>query len=267
MNAVAATSFFNKPVRTMPCPEHGDYESTNIFAGKWTMCPRCADIGIARREVEEAAQAEIARKAGEATRWEEKLGCAGIPLRFRDRTLSSYDAATTGQVKALKFAHEYADGFDAVLASGRSAVLVGKPGTGKTHLAVGVALAIMERSHTAVFTTTMKALRRIKETWGAGSGESESEAIDTFVFPDLLILDEVGLQHGSDTERLLLFDILNSRYELRRPTLLLSNLTLEEVKAYLGERIFDRMREDGGRVIAFDWASHRGKAGAQEGAQ
>ena len=55
-------------------------------------------------------------------------------------------------------------------------------------------------------------------------------------------------------------DVLNERYEKRKPCLLLSNLAIDDVKAYLGERIFDRLREDGGEAVAFDWASHRGKA-------
>lgn len=57
---------------------------------------------------------------------------------------------------------------------------------------------------------------------------------------------------------MLLFDVLNERYERRKPTLMLSNLTAQEVAAYLGERVMDRLREDGGRVIVFDWESHRG---------
>ena len=75
---------------------------------------------------------------------------------------------------------------------------------------------------------------------------------------DLLILDEVGVQFGSDTEKLILFDVLNERYEKRRPTLVLSNLSLPDVEQYLGERIFDRLREDGGEAVVFDWESHRG---------
>jgi DNA replication protein DnaC len=76
---------------------------------------------------------------------------------------------------------------------------------------------------------------------------------------DLLILDEIGVQFGSETERNLLFDVLNERYEDCKPTLLLSNLPKQDVAKYLGERVMDRLREDGGRVVVFDWESHRGR--------
>lgn len=84
----------------------------------------------------------------------------------------------------------------------------------------------------------MRAIRRVKDTWSRDSRESETDAIAALVFPDLLILDEVGVQFGSDTEKLILFDVLNERYEKRRPTLMLSNLGLDDVRAFLGERAF-----------------------------
>ena len=66
----------------------------------------------------------------------------------------------------------------------------------------------------------------------------------------------------SSRERTILFDILNERYEKRRPTLLLSNLTLPDVQLYLGERVFDRLREDDGEVVVFDWQSWRNQKAA-----
>ena len=75
----------------------------------------------------------------------------------------------------------------------------------------------------------------------------------------MLILDEVGVQFGSETEENLLFDIINTRYEDRKPTILISNLDGAGVKKYLGERAFDRIREDGGKLIPFTWSSYRGK--------
>lgn len=241
------------------CEKHGAYEIRQIVVMgrviRATNCPMCAkDIEAEERRKQDDLLAENKRRA-----WEQKIGRAGIPERFRDRELAGYVAKTAGQQRALAFAQSYAEGFDDVAKTGRSALFLGKPGTGKTHLAVGIALHVMrEHKRNALFSTVMRAIRSIKETWRKDSEMSEADAIDDLVFPGLLILDEVGIQFGSDAEKLLLFDVLNERYERRRPTLLLSNLTLPEVSAYLGERVMDRLREDGGRVIVFDWASYRG---------
>lgn len=218
------------------------------------------DADRAAREEREKKEQESRTKA-----WDRRVAAAGIPERFRERGLKSFVAETVAQTRALEFATAYADGFDEVLASGRSAIFVGAPGTGKTHLAVGIALQIMHRdSRTVLFSTVMRAIRRIKDTWGRESRETETRAVAALVSPDLLVLDEVGVQFGSDTEKLLLFDILNERYEKRRPALLLSNLTVDGVRKHLGERIFDRLREDGGEAIPFSWESWRGRRNVDE---
>ena len=247
----------NATSRSASCETHGDFNSRKIFGSIWSKCPACEAEAMAKE-----AQEREARKRDEARQsWQRKVGGAGIPERFQDRSLQSFVAETEAQTRALSFANSYADNFDDALTTGRSALFIGKPGTGKTHLAVGIGLRIMHRDNrTVLFSTVMRAIRRVKDTWSRESPETETQAIAALVFPDLLILDEVGVQFGSDTEKLILFDVLNERYEKRRPTLLISNLELDGVRAYLGERIFDRLREDCGEVIPFDWASHRGKA-------
>lgn len=108
-----------------------------------------------------------------------------------------------------------------------------------------------------MFTTTLRAIRRIKETWNRASTETETQAVAAMAYPDLLILDEIGVQFGSEAERTLLFDVINERYERRRPVIYISNLDLPGVLSYLGDRVYSRIMEDGGRYIAFDWDDYR----------
>lgn len=243
-------------IRHGNCPDHGEYESRNIIRMVWSGCPVCAADQQATRQIEEAEKAAADRHRS----WQRRIGEAGIPDRFKNRTLSAYRAASEGQKRALEFASSYADQFDKVAESGRSAIFCGMPGTGKTHLAVGIGLHVMERGKLVLFTTVQRMVRRVKDSWRKGSVESESDVIGLLVQPDLLILDEIGVQFGTEFEKNLMFDILNERYEKRRPTLLLSNLTAQEVKTFLGERVYDRLREDGGQCVPFDWDSYRGRA-------
>lgn len=238
------------------CDIHGEYEAKCYFGTIWTRCTACEK----ELREKEAAAAEEKDRAEKLARWNGRLGYSGIPDRFQNRTLDSYVASTVGQQKALKFATDYASNFESIAIGGKSAVFIGRPGTGKTHLAIGIGLHAMRTGHAVLFTTVMRAIRRVKDTWNKSHDESETDAIDALIYPALLILDEVGVQFGSETEKMILFDILNGRYEKRRPVILLSNLSLDEVKSYLGERVFDRLREDGGEVVSFDWESHRGRS-------
>ena len=245
-----------RPTEERICSEHGAYTSTNFIGEHWTECPKCMMIrrdAEAKADIERDKQAAIER---EQRRWAAKVGSAAIPERFKDRTLESYVAKTSGQQKALAFATEYAENFDLVLKEGRSAIFVGKVGTGKTHLAIGIALSIMQQQRSALFVTVQRLIRRVKDSWHTKE-ETESQVVDVFASPDLLVLDEVGVQFGSEFEKQVLFDVLNTRYENRKPSILLSNIPKEQLSDYLGERVTDRLRENGGKVIGFDWESYR----------
>lgn len=239
------------------CEQHGEFVAKCHIGKMWSKCPVCAEE-VKRQEQERKEQE---RAQARARQWQERLGHSGIPLRFHDRTLSGYEAKSADQQAALDFAKEYALGFEQVQKTGRGAIFVGRPGTGKTHLAVGIGLYAMRKFHARVlFMTVQRAIRSVKDTWMKGAQQSESDAIAALVEPDLLILDEVGVQFGSEFERNTLFDVLNERYELRKPTIFLSNLASDELADFLGERVMDRLREDGGRVIPFGWDSYRKKA-------
>ncbi|WP_434029167.1 ATP-binding protein [[Pseudomonas] boreopolis] len=182
-----------------------------------------------------------------------------IPQRFAGSDFGSYRATERGQKIALSVCKAYAEKWPDRQEVGASLVLTGLPGTGKTHLACAIANSVMEE-HTAsvLFCTVSAALRAIKETYRKGSERGEQDVINKLTRPALLILDEVGVQVGSEHEKLLMFEILNERYQDMKPTILVSNLSGGELEEFLGQRVMDRYRECGS-VIAFDWQSHRGQ--------
>lgn len=254
--AVAQLLNVSKTIVVETCQTHGRYESRNLFGRIWSQCPACAEAERATAD----ANAETERRRARKQAWAEKLGRAALPERFLDRTLKNYRVECEGQALALAFAEKYADEFDSVLAAGRCAIFHGNYGTGKTHLSVAIALRIMHRDNRRVlFSTVRQAIRSITETWNRNSKLTESQAIASLVEPDLLILDEVGVQFGNGTEVMIISDFMNERYNAKKPTLLLSNLTLPQIREYLGERAFERLRERGGQSVGFTWGSERGR--------
>lgn len=256
---------------TIPCPKHGEQPGEEMFlVSQWTIatCPECMleqeaqeAADRSRREIEQAERRRLRSIEQERGLLQHRLQNSGIPARFMDKTLETYKAPPAA-VKAFRACLEYAAGFEQNLADGRSLILCGLAGTGKTHIACGITRAVIEQSRVAaVYTTAGRLFRRVKDTYSKGATESEAAAIKALALPELLVIDEVGTTFGSDTERNILFEVVNERYEGLRPTILISNLAPENLAEFAGERVIDRMKENGGKLLKFDWPSHRSNKG------
>jgi DNA replication protein DnaC len=192
------------------------------------------------------------------SRLERAIGRCGIPRRFRDRTFANYQAKDPDQRQALAVCRAYAERFAAVRTRGSGLLLVGGPGTGKTHLACAILAEVLRAGHTGLFVSVSAALRMIRDAYSPQAQRSESEALALLTTPDLLVLDEVGVAIGNEAKRrAMLFDVLDTRYGEMRPTVLIGNLTAAEMGTYLGERIMDRLPETGSATVPFTWPSHR----------
>lgn len=241
------------------CDAHGDYVSKGFIIGRttrWMGCPACADA--ARQAAEDAEAADMARR--KQLNVEATLNRSGIPLRYRSKDFSTFIADTDGKEKALAVAMEFVQNIGSHCDKGTVMIFSGLPGTGKSHLAIAIGQALMERG-TVLYTSAIDAVRMIRDTWRRDSPKTESQVLETLATVGLLILDEVGVQYGTEAEQVSLFDIIDKRYRDMMPMILLTNQNKAGMKAFLGDRSFDRLRE-GGQWVTFDWDSHRGKAAA-----
>ncbi|WP_051246477.1 ATP-binding protein [Metapseudomonas resinovorans] len=240
------------------CDIHGGFIASRLRDGQLTGCPECSRARQAVQEAEE--RAELQRQAV-AARLERLLGQALIPQRFKTKTFDNYRAESDKQLIALAACRGYADRFAENLEAGRCLMLLGKVGNGKTHLAAAVAAVVIEQHRcNAMYTTVSRVCQQVKASYSKESTQSEREALDIFRTPDLLILDEVGASYGTEFERMVMFEVINARYEDVKPTIVISNLAPGPLVAALGDRTVDRLREGGGVVVVFDWESARREA-------
>lgn len=241
------------------CPKHGDFESKAIrLFGRvmgWSGCPQCLQLCDDTR----AAERRAAEKKARQERLESALDRAGIPRRFRAKTFDSFEADTTAKADCLRIAMEFVNDFHVRHSAGETMVFSGRPGTGKSHLAIAICHAIMGAGYTAFYINALDVIGMIRSTWRKDGERTESDVLRELTAVDLLVIDEVGVQYGTDGEKVILFDIINRRYQDQRPMVLLTNQGREGLKTYLGDRAFDRLRE-AGRWVPFDWESWRGNA-------
>lgn len=240
------------------CPEHGPYLSrgTRYTVGKgrevWSPCDGCTKARAAQERAERL-EAEQKRKQELLA---EALGRAAIPARYLGARLEGYRVEIPGQNAVLQFCRDYAERFGEHLTTGESMVLIGKRGTGKTHLATAILQALLPE-HVGLYTTAQDMVSMIRATWG-GSGNTDAVMRALYGVP-LLVIDEVGVQGGTENEQNLIFQVLDHRYRERKPVVLVGNMRIEEMKTYLGERVVDRLREIA-QVRVCDWESYRPQA-------
>ena len=244
---------------TALCSIHGEYTQTTYQNGRTTNCPACERERKEQRIAEENKKLEEAEKERKSRRIDELLGNSGIPKRFQDKTLDNYKSNSQKQKEIINNVKKFLNEFEVPQGhSGRCLTMIGKAGTGKTHLACAVAShVIKEYGGTARFSSVSEINRLVRESKSYNTKYSETEVIEAFGNYDLLIVDEVGIQSGTDAESRALFDVINARYQNMNPTIFISNLNKDQFKAALGERIYDRIKEGGGVILGFDWGSHR----------
>ena len=194
---------------------------------------------------------------------EYRVELALIPERFRTKYLDTFSAQTEGERRALAVANEYVKNFTAHRTVGRCLVFSGNVGTGKTHLACAIALALAQRDQRVQYFTVTELIRRLRSCWDRGAPRKEADVLSDLCKLDLLVLDEVGVQFGRDSEIVQLTEVLDLRYREIKPTLLISNVPYRDLGQFVGERIVDRIRENGGKVLIFDWESRRGQLSTQ----
>jgi DNA replication protein DnaC len=244
--------------RAETCDKHGPFESKgmNLMGRReiWSQCPGCKrDAEAAEKQAEADAKADRERK-----RLDDMLRESGIPERLKGCTFAGYIDRTDAQKTAKQEVSEYFAGFESHLKTGESIILAGKPGTGKGHLAAAGMAQLMPR-YLPIYTTCLDMIRTVRETWRKDSKYSESQILQEFEDADLLVIDEIGVQYGTDGEQTIIFDVLDRRYRQMRPTVFITNQDLAGFKGFLGERAYDRLKQTA-RWVTFDWQSFRPQA-------
>jgi len=250
--------------RHVNCPTHGGFESKlqEQFDGgwRWSGCLRCEFDACNSDDPEIRAKALDQRDDREVNT---VLMDSRIPPRFRPATFANYrtDFAPTEQPGVLARCQAYANDFQSNWKLGRSLLLLGTMGTGKTHLACAIIQQVLRtegrQGATARYTTASEIIMTVKETFGR-QDKTEADVYADLHSMDLLVIDEVGAQHGSDFECQVLFQVINGRYERLLPTILISNLNLADIRRFIGDRVIDRMCDAGGEAVLFRWPSVRG---------
>lgn len=206
-----------------------------------------------------------------------------IPKKFIDRSLDNF----TGSDPIKKLCLDYSHGFvrSKVVVDGRplgdrglskhpgSILFMGKTGCGKTHLAVAIIRELVKRRaiSNVKFITAPELLLEIRSTfksrkkkwdgWEKGEETTESEVLDKYSQCELLILDDLGAEKVSDFTIQSLYLVIDRRNRDLRPTIVTTNLSLEEIESQIDARMASRLSDM--KVVKLTMPDYRKKREAK----
>ena len=199
--------------------------------------------------ITEEEAAELERKERE-DRKREAFNGSGVVGKYLDFTRDDFRAETEEQRNALKVADEYIR--DVSAGQFRSLWLTGKPGTGKTMLA-----CIITRELWGKYRKSYQIVNEARQAGSYSGMEDMNQLVERYAEYRHLVIDEVGKNTGYKAEELnVLWQIINERYERQKPTIIVSNLSKQELAEYLGLHIVDRFAESC-RAVEFNGGSYR----------
>lgn len=255
---------FFKAKKTVNCPVHGEVTFNCVVTPSEqkeggqskAVCFTCSN------EIAEAKQQWEFNQE-----WKASHRNAELPEHLKATRFSDFKATSERQEKIIKFLADYTTKF----AKGEfktlpNVIFIGGTGTGKTMLSGCVINEIFAIAYKNKNTASARFIRSSQITQGCWTARqdrdsTEEDFIRTFAYKGLLVIDDLGENDTSgnsewakrDRERL--SEIIDGRYK-KLPTIITSNMQIEQIEEFLGDRAFDRLQE---RlvIIRCDWESHR----------
>jgi len=232
------------------------------------LCPVCQGRGYLFSESERGISTMTDCECTQLNKRLKLLGEAGIPAKFADSKLETYHPVHASQRLALRVARDFVADFGK---SAQGLLFMGRPGLGKTHLAVGILKdLVLERGVECRFVDFFQLLSDIR--YGYSRDLSEQAIINPYVHARVLVIDELAKGRNTEWEHTMLDQIISHRYNAAdRVTLFTTNFTdqpddkkpkkpdpderVDPSKAYaermtagtlterLGDRIYSRLTE------------------------
>lgn len=195
-------------------------------------------------------QEEVAHR--QQTRLARLCRRAGFPFL---KTVDDFDFTYQSTVRLTLLGSTLSPDF---VTDGRAIIFSGRPGRGKTHLAIAIAYRAIQNGFDALFVTAAELIDELSAAFRAGE---LAPRLARYTHPDVLVVDEIGyLTYGTDAANMLVH-VVNERHRRKRAMLFTTNKPLTAWGHVLhdedlAQAIIDRILERG-RILMLDGPSYR----------
>ncbi len=148
----------------------------------------------------------------------------------------------------LRVAREFAENLSGSIST---LLFIGKTGTGKTHLSTAIAKTVIEKGFSVLYDSAQNIISAFEhDRFKSGYGPYEPKG-DKYIECDLLIIDDLGTEFVNQFTLSCLYNIINTRQNAGRKTIISTNLDYSELKEKYEDRIYSRIIGCDSKIMVF----------------
>ena len=130
----------------------------------------------------------------------------------------------------------YAENFSE---NSESILMTGKTGLGKTHLSLSIASEVISKGYSVIYDSVINLLSKIeREHFGK---DNQTDTLSVIFDTDLVILDDLGTEFDTQFNVSAVYNIIDTRINRNLPTIVSTNLSMEQIRKKYEERIVSRL--------------------------
>lgn len=217
-----------------------DYMEPKFF------CPECKDTGYVEKDgktvycncflelLKKCACEEINRLSPLSLSTFDTFELDYYPNESTAEGVSPYLRMT----KILNYCKLFAKDFDG---TGRSILMRGATGLGKTHLSLAIANEVIEKGYYAVYVSAPSVLAKLENAHFNYDNAEEERLMQTLSDCDLLIIDDLGTEFATQYTKAAIYNIFNNRLLKNKPVIINTNMTIRELEATYSQRFVSRI--------------------------
>jgi DNA replication protein DnaC len=218
-------------------------------------CPICSDSGY----TVEGRMCSCFREA----LLKENIKSSGIGSLIEKQSFDNFDLSVfddetvkNKMSQNLEAARNFAENFGRC--KDRTLLMIGKTGTGKTHLSTAIAKTVIEAGYEVLYDSAQNIISAFEsDRFRSGYGQGYEPKGDKYLECDLLILDDLGAEFSNQFTVSCLYNLINTRQNKGLATVISTNLYPKELSQKYEDRITSRLLGADTRTLLFVGKDYR----------